>query len=68
MGEFVEFGDIAPIGWSKYMRFCEDLRLDKPLKRFSRVAVLGGRKLVKFYYERLMYVCNACGHLAHRYQ
>ncbi|KAL2941305.1 Light-independent protochlorophyllide reductase subunit N [Bienertia sinuspersici] len=41
MGEFVDFDDSDPIGWSKYMRFRVDIKLDKPLKRFTRIATQG---------------------------
>ncbi|KAL2931806.1 hypothetical protein RDABS01_037216 [Bienertia sinuspersici] len=45
-----------------------DIKLDKPLKRFTRVEVKGGSKLVKFTYERLMDICHACERLGHGYQ
>ncbi|KAL2941280.1 hypothetical protein RDABS01_029630 [Bienertia sinuspersici] len=68
MGEFVDFDDSDPIGWSKYMRFRVDIKRDKPLKHFTRIATQGGSKLVKFTHERLMDICHACGRLGHGYQ
>ncbi|KAL2921947.1 hypothetical protein RDABS01_013438 [Bienertia sinuspersici] len=68
MGEFIKFDDSDPVGWNKFLRFSVDVKLDKPLKRFTRVAVKGGSKLVKFTYERLMDICHACGRLGHGYQ
>ncbi|KAL2921547.1 hypothetical protein RDABS01_013038 [Bienertia sinuspersici] len=68
MGEFVEFDEMDPIGWRKYLRFRVDIKLNKPLKRFTRVAASGGSKWVKFPYERLMDICHACGCLGHGYQ
>lgn len=54
MGKFVEFDESDPIGWSKYMCFRVDLKLDKPFRRMMRIATSNGSKLVKFTYEKLM--------------
>ncbi|KAL2901323.1 1-deoxy-D-xylulose-5-phosphate synthase [Bienertia sinuspersici] len=61
MGEFMGFDESDPIGWSKYMHFRVDLKLNKPLKRWTHIATPGGRKPVKFTYEKLMDICHACG-------
>ncbi|KAL2900684.1 Urease accessory protein UreD 2 [Bienertia sinuspersici] len=45
IGEIVEFDNSDPIGWSKYMRFRVDLNINKPLKRWTRIATPGGSKL-----------------------
>lgn len=68
MGKFVEFDDSGPIGWSKYMRFRVDLKLDKPFRRMTRIGTSNGSKLIKFIYEKLMDVCYSCGRLGHSYQ
>ncbi|KAL2932560.1 hypothetical protein RDABS01_000298 [Bienertia sinuspersici] len=68
MGEFVEFDESDPIGWSKFMRVRVDLKLEKPLKRWTRIATPNGSKLVKFTYEKLMVICHACGCFGHNYQ
>ncbi|KAL2904999.1 Midasin [Bienertia sinuspersici] len=68
MGEFIEFDETDPIGWNKYLRFRVDIKIKKPLKRFTRVAIPGGSKWVKFTYERLMDISHACGCLGHGYQ
>lgn len=41
MGKFVEYDESYPIGWSKYMRFREDLSLEKPLRRGMKIGVAG---------------------------
>lgn len=68
MGDFVEFDESDPLGWSKYMWFRVDLKLDKPLKIWTRVETPNGSKLVKFTYERLMDIFHACGCLGDNYQ
>uniref|UniRef100_A0A803ML34 DUF4283 domain-containing protein n=1 Tax=Chenopodium quinoa TaxID=63459 RepID=A0A803ML34_CHEQI len=40
MGTFVDFDEFDPIGWSKYMRFRVDLKIDKPLRQGMRIAIL----------------------------
>ncbi|KAL2892471.1 Terminase large subunit [Bienertia sinuspersici] len=42
MRGFVEFDESDPIGWSKFMRFRVDLKLDKPLKRWTCIATPNG--------------------------
>lgn len=68
LGSFVEYDENDPIGWSKYMRFRVDLRLDKPLRRGMRIGVQQGSKWIKLKYEKLIDFCFACGLLGHNYQ
>lgn len=68
MGDFWEYDESDPLGWTKYMRFRVDLDISKPLKRWSRIATKGGPKVIKFTYERLMNFCHACGRLGHSFQ
>lgn len=64
MGKFVEYDETDPIGWSKYMRFRVDLRVDKPLRRGMRIGVSKGSKWITFKYEKVMDFCFACELLA----
>lgn len=68
MGKFVEFDESDPIGWSKYLRFRVDLRLDKPLRRGMRIGVATGSKWVKFKYDKVIDLCFVCGMLGHNFQ
>lgn len=68
LGKFIEYDDTDPIGWSKYMRFRADIRLDKPLRRGMRIGVANGSKWITFKYEKVIDFCYACGLLGHSYQ
>ncbi|KAL2921664.1 hypothetical protein RDABS01_013155 [Bienertia sinuspersici] len=68
MGKFMEFDDSDPLGWNKFMRSRVDFKIDKPLRRWIRVATKGGSKWIELKYEKLMDFCYACGIFGHAYQ
>ncbi|KAL2899918.1 Carnosine N-methyltransferase [Bienertia sinuspersici] len=51
MGRFVDYDDLDPLGWKKYMRF----------------SIKGGSKWIEIKYERLMDFCYACGIFGHSF-
>lgn len=65
MGDLLEVDESDPIGWCKFLRFRVALDINKPLKRWAKVATNNGPKLIKFTYEKLMDFCHACGCLGH---
>ncbi|KAL2938131.1 hypothetical protein RDABS01_021580 [Bienertia sinuspersici] len=50
------------------MMFKVDFKINKPLKRFIRVVVPRGSKLVKFTYEHIMDIFHACGYFGQTFQ
>ncbi|KAL2920761.1 hypothetical protein RDABS01_012252 [Bienertia sinuspersici] len=66
MEGFLEFDDSNPLGLDFVMRVKVLLDIDKPLRRWMKLATgHGGVKLAGIKYERLMDFCFNCGRLDH---
>ncbi|XP_021736450.1 uncharacterized protein LOC110703000 [Chenopodium quinoa] len=65
LGELIELEPDA-LGLNRYRRVQVLIDVDKPLRRYQRVGDKGGNEIkIEFKYERLPYLCFACGVIGH---